>query len=70
MTFPQTRKESVLNCLLMKGNHLFYKRGARKVSAKWESVKIFAPKPQEVGVRNYNSSLMLRNGLKDGNEKE
>jgi len=27
---------------------------------------MLAPKPQELGMRNYNGSLLFRNNLKDG----
>jgi len=51
MTFPQLRKESILSCLLMKGQHFLYRRGARKVRAAVKRVKIcWCQELQEVGM--------------------
>jgi len=44
MTVPIIRKESVLNCLLRKVQHLIYKWGARKIRAKLKKVKMFVPR--------------------------
>jgi len=57
LTQSQSRKESIPNYLMMKGPHFKYERGARKVCAKVNRLKMLPPKPQEVGMRNYNGKL-------------
>jgi len=47
----QSRKELILNCLLMKGQHFIYKRGVWKIRARLKRVKML------VWMINHNGSL-------------
>jgi len=57
LTFPISRKQSILICLLIKRQHFLNNRVSMKIRAKVKAAKCWLQEQIKTGMRNHNGSL-------------